>query len=224
MGFGESWIRSGSAPPVAVVTTCSSCRGIGDMVIANVVVSPARTTTLSTVRGANPMRAVTYTVYVPAGRFTSRYAPSASDFADAAPPPPSRDAFTVAPESGSPETRSVTRPLIVPVCAIAGNVVKMTVIAAHQAPRNDRVFNSERLRKTDVVGMHSLQGGNSRAFAGRRGTTIIWHDARITSAFCHGHRRDAGGIHLAQARSCRARGGFMVPSIGREVVILGPRT
>jgi hypothetical protein len=97
------------------VTTCSNWRAIGDIARRTVVVWPGRTTTLSTVRGANPIRAVTDTVYVPAARFDRVYAPSAKDLVDADPPPPERDAVTVAPDRGSPETRSVTRPLTVPV-------------------------------------------------------------------------------------------------------------
>src|ERR1043166_1968978 len=156
-------MRSGCAPPVAVVTTCSSCRAMGDIASTSDVVSPERTMTLSTVLGANPIRAVTDTVYRPTGRFVRRYAPSATDLVDPDPPPPERTAVTVAPVSGSPDTFSVTRPLIPPVCAAAGRAAIATTNAAHDARRNRRGFSSLRPRKTNFVDMHGLQGGNTQA-------------------------------------------------------------
>jgi hypothetical protein len=109
------------------------------------------------------MRAVTDTMYVPAARFVSRYAPSASDFVEAAPPPPARIALIVAAGKGSPDTRSVTRPLIVPDCANVGRAEKARMSAAHRAPRTNEGADSTRPRGLNVVDMHSLQGGNKQA-------------------------------------------------------------
>jgi hypothetical protein len=69
---------------------------------------------LSMLSGARPIRARTETVYVPAGRFDNVYDPLSADFAVPTPPPPERDALIVAPANGSPDVRSVTRPLIPP--------------------------------------------------------------------------------------------------------------